>query len=64
MDNCKVQNKNRTIYSGMVAATNRGGGPDEIIFPYFEKEHTYRSADSFHHQVEKADGTEECQTVQ
>ena len=38
----------------MVDEVNREGGPEEVIFRYFEKGHTFMSADSFHHQVEKA----------
>ena len=53
MDNCTGQNKNWTIYTAMVNEVNREGGPEEIIFRYFEKGHTFMSADSFHHQVEK-----------
>ena len=38
MDNCTAQNKNWTIYIGLVDETvNRGGGPEEIIFYYLEK---------------------------
>ena len=53
MDNCSAQNKNWTIYTAMVCEVNQEGGPEEIIFRYFEKGHTFMSADSFHHQVEK-----------
>ncbi|XP_072041154.1 uncharacterized protein [Amphiura filiformis] len=52
MDNCAGQNKNWTIYTAMIDEVNRPGGPDEIIFKYLEKGHTFMSADSFHHQVE------------
>ena len=53
MDNCSAQNKNWTIYTSMVDEVNRAGGPEEIVFCYFEKGHTFMSADAFHHQVEK-----------
>lgn len=53
MDNCTAQNKNWTIFTAMVDEVNKDDGPDEIIFRYFEKGHTFMSADSFHHQVEK-----------
>ena len=51
MDNCTSQNKNWTIYTAMVDEVNRPGGPEEIVFKYFEKGHTFMSADSFHHLV-------------
>ena len=53
MDNCAAQNKNWTIYTGMVSEVNRPGGSESITFKYFEKGHTFMSTDSFHAQVEK-----------
>ena len=53
-DNCSAQNKNWTLYTGMVAEVNRIGGPDEVTLKYLEKGHTFMSADSFHAKVEGA----------
>ncbi len=54
MDNCAVQNKNWTIFTAMTSEVNHDeGGPDEIIFKYLEKGHTFMSADTFHSKVEK-----------
>ena len=58
MHNCTGQNKNWIIYTAIVNEINRQGGQEEIIFHYFEKGHTFMSADSFHHQVEKGIKTE------
>jgi hypothetical protein len=53
-DNCSAQNKNWTLYSGMVGEVNRDGGPHTVTINYLEKGHTFMSADSFHAQVEGA----------
>ena len=53
-DNCTTQNRNWTIFTGMVALVNRIGGPDKVTFKYLEKGHTFMSADSFHAKVEEA----------
>ena len=47
------QNENWTIFTALVDEVNRPGGLEEIIIRYFEKGHTFMSADSFHHQIEK-----------
>ena len=52
-DNCTAQNKNWIIFTAMVNEVNLPTGPDQIIFRFFEKGHTFMSADSFHHQIEK-----------
>ena len=52
-DNCGAQNKNLALFTAMVAAVNRPGGPETITFKYLEKGHTFMSPDSFHAQVEK-----------
>ena len=53
MDNCTAQNKNWTIYIGMVDETvNKGGGPEEIIFCYLEK--TARAWNGYDNQDFKA----------
>ena len=45
MDNCTVQNKNWVIFTAMTAEVNCDReGPDEIIFKYLEKGHTFMSA--------------------
>ena len=51
-DNCGPQNKNWTLYTGMVAEVNRPGGPEQITIKYLEKGHTFMAADSFHARVE------------
>ena len=59
MDNCGPQNKNWTLFSTMIAIINsKDFNLKSITFKYFEAGHTYMSADSFHHQVEK-----ECQQM-
>ena len=52
-DNCTSQNKNWTIFTALVDEVNRPGPLEEMIIRYFEKGHTFMSADSFHHQIEK-----------
>ena len=53
-DNCTGQLKNWTLYGAMVNMVNVHETITEITIKYFEKGHTYMSADSFHHQVELA----------
>ena len=53
LDNCSAQNKNWTVFTAMINEVNRPGGLEQIIFRYFEKGHTFMSADSFHHLIEK-----------
>ena len=54
MDNCGPQNKNWTLFPAMVAIVNDPANHVEsITFKYFEPGHTFMSADSFHHLVEK-----------
>ena len=52
-DNCSGQNKNWTLYSSIVHQMFQSETSlESITFKYFEKGHTFMSADSFHHQVE------------
>ena len=57
MDNCTSQNKNWTLLSTlakvMSAPTYSVSSLQTITLKYFEKGHSYMSADSFHHRVEK-----------
>ena len=54
-DNCSGQNKNWFLYTALVNEVNRLNGTiEEIIIRYFEPGHTFMSADSFHHLVERA----------
>ena len=52
-DNSTVQNENWLLYTTLYAEVNQKSGPDTIAIKYFEKGHTFMSADSFHHLVEK-----------
>ena len=54
LDNCSGQGKNWTLYAELVRQVNMNPTLVEWICKYFEKGHTFMSADSFHHQVEKA----------
>ena len=52
-DNCIGQNKNWTLYSSIVHQMFQSETSlKSITFKYFEKDHTFMSAESFHHQVE------------
>ena len=51
-DNCGPQNKNWTLYTGLVGEVNRPGGPEKITIKYLEKGYTFMSADSFHSRIE------------
>ena len=54
-DNCSGQNKNWFLYTALVNEANCPNGTvKEIIICYFEPDHTFMSADSFHHLVEQA----------
>ena len=54
MDNCASQNKNWCLYSSMAALVNSSNvAIQDITFTYLEKRHTFMSADSIHHGVEK-----------
>lgn len=55
MDNCSAQNKNWCFLSFIVHVVNSNAVKvKKIELNYFEPGHTYMSADSFHHQVEKS----------
>lgn len=55
LDNCSAQNKNWTLMSFLIYIINSTEvDTEEICLKYFEKGHTFMSADSFHHQVEMA----------
>ena len=54
-DNFSGQNKNWFMYTALVnEVQNRLTKTKTIIIKYFEPGHTFMSADSFHHKVEKA----------
>lgn len=54
LDNCSAQGKNWWLYTALVQEVNRSyGNLDSICLKYFEPGHTFMSADSFHHLVEK-----------
>ena len=54
MDNCGPQNKNWTIFPGLISIVNsKRNNLQAITMKFFEVGHTYMSADSFHHRVEK-----------
>ena len=52
-DNCVGQLKNWTLYAALILEVNRHPNIQKISIKYFEKGHTFMSADSFHAQVEK-----------
>lgn len=55
LDNCAAQNKNWALLSFFVQIANSNLiATKTITLKYFEPGHTFMSADSFHHQVEKA----------
>ena len=54
-DNCSGQNKNWTLFSSIVHLLANGESDcmlNTVTLKFFEKEHTFMSADSFHHAVE------------
>ena len=53
VDNCAGQIKNWTIFEVMVRIVNNHPTLEFITIKYFEKGHTFMSADSFHSSVEK-----------
>uniref|UniRef100_UPI00358ECCF5 dynein axonemal heavy chain 8 n=1 Tax=Myxine glutinosa TaxID=7769 RepID=UPI00358ECCF5 len=53
VDNCSAQNKNWVLFTGMVLMVNEDGGPNTVTLNYFEKGHTFMSADAFHAQIER-----------
>ena len=55
LDNCNAQCKNWFIFTALVFFINSNATAlKEIKLKYFEKGHTFMSADSYHHMVEKA----------
>ena len=55
MDNCSSQNKNWCLMTMLVNAVNDPTvAVEDITLKYFEPGHTFMSADSVHHGVEKA----------
>ena len=55
LDNCLAQGKNWYLYTALVAEVNKHAGNFcTIIIRYFEPGHTFMSADSFHHRIEKS----------
>ena len=56
-DNCTAQNKNWTLYSALLHYVNMDNPVKKIILRYFEKGHTFMSADFFHKNVELAMST-------
>ena len=54
LDNCNAQCKNWYIYTSLAVFINSSASElVEITLKYFEKGHTFMSADSYHHMVEK-----------
>ena len=53
LDNCGSQGKNWIIYTALVSFMCSGLA-ELCTLRYFEKGHTFMSADSYHHSVEKA----------
>lgn len=55
MDNCAAQNKNWTLYCFFVHHINSDNTTiSSIKLKYLQTGHTFMSADSFHHQIEKS----------
>ena len=55
LDNCSAQNKNWALFSFLIYIINSPETITDVIrLKYFEPGHTFMSADSFHHQVEKS----------
>lgn len=52
LDNCAAQNKNWCLLSSLVLLLNTGT-LDDLTLKFFEKGHTFMSADSVHHGVER-----------
>lgn len=54
VDNCSGQNKNWCLLSSLVTLVNSDTtSREDITLKFFEREHTFMSADSFHHGVEQ-----------
>ena len=53
-DNCTAQNKNWTLYAALLHYVNQNNPLKTLTLRYFEKGHTFMSADSFHKNVEEA----------
>ena len=47
------QNKCWTLYTSLVYLVNLPFGPEQVTLKYFTVGHTFMSANSFHHMVEK-----------
>lgn len=55
MDNCAAQNKNWSLYCFLIHTINSDDTAINCIkLKYLQTGHTFMSADSFHHQVEKS----------
>lgn len=55
MDNCASQNKNWSLYCFLIYFVNSNDTAlNSIKLKYLQTGHTFMSADSFHHQVEKS----------
>lgn len=54
VDNCSAQNKNWCLLSSLVTLVNSDTiSQEDITLKFFERGHTFMSADSFHHGVEQ-----------
>ena len=54
-DNCSSQNKNWNLFVHIILLINSvHTSTIQIEFAYFESDHTFMSADSFHHAVESS----------
>uniref|UniRef100_A0A8D8B3Y4 (northern house mosquito) hypothetical protein n=1 Tax=Culex pipiens TaxID=7175 RepID=A0A8D8B3Y4_CULPI len=54
LDNCSSQNKNWTLFLVMILLVNSALVQTNVVeFKFFEPGHTFMSADSFHHSVER-----------
>ena len=53
LDNCSAQGKNWWLYTALVQVNRVYGNLVTICLKDFERGHTFMSADSFHHLVEK-----------
>ena len=54
--NCSAQNKNWYLFTLLTSLVNAQDMPtlNSITLKYFERGHTFMSADSYHHSVEKS----------
>ena len=53
-DNCTGQLKNWTLYASLVYEVNNHATIESVTIKYFEKGHSFMSADSFHARVESS----------